>query len=153
MEKKVLVVSDSHGNYTRLDKIIQQELPFAYLIHCGDGIGDLLHVDLPADVKIIKVARNIDTGRAYDVEEAIVTIQNRTILIVHGHRQYAKSDYDGLMLKGQESKVEFVFFGHTHLTTYVKSNPVLFNPGPVTNGFYGIVLINKEITFEHKRIE
>lgn len=154
MRKKILVVSDSHGNYSRLNKIIQKELPFDYLIHCGDGIGDLLHVDLPALVNVIKVAGNIDAGRVYDVEEeAILSIQNISILVIHGHRQHVKSQYDSLLLKGQNENVDFVFFGHTHLTAYVKNTPVLFNPGPAANGFYGIVSLDDEISFEHKRVD
>ena len=154
MRKKVLVVSDSHGNYTRLNKIIQKELPLDYLIHCGDGIGDLFHVDLPTGVNVIKASGNMDSGRVHGVEEeTIVTIGSIDILVIHGHLQHVKNHYDSLMHKGQKSKVDFVFFGHTHLSEYIENEPGLFNPGSANNGFYGIVFINEKVSFEHRRIE
>ena len=39
---KILVVSDTHGRDEKLERVVEQEQPFDYLIHCGDVEGSFL---------------------------------------------------------------------------------------------------------------
>ena len=76
MSIRILVVSDSHGARKHLQKIIDRERTFDYLIHCGDGAHDLEHVRLPQGVTVLSVAGNMD--RAGSRERLIETALERS---------------------------------------------------------------------------
>lgn len=153
--KKILVISDSHGNHSRLEKIIKNELPFDYIIHCGDGIKDLFHVGLPENVKVIRVCGNVDSASGcFDIEEyALIEIEGIKFFAIHGHMYDVKNGYGFLVERGLREGADVVLFGHTHIKMFQKGSPALFNPGPAINGFYGLVIIEDAAMFKHYRIE
>jgi len=153
MTLKMLVVSDSHGNYTRLQKIIEKEMPFDYMVHCGDGVNDLFQVDIPGKVKILKVAGNVDRHRTPGIQDIdTATIEGKRIMIVHGDRFGVNYGYDRLVAGGRKLGACVIFFGHTHIPFLRKDDPVLFNPGTVSKGSYGIVMFAQDISFFHKNL-
>lgn len=140
---KLLVVSDSHGNTVRLERIIRAEIPFDYLIHCGDGAGDLMRVSLPRDVPVLRVSGNIDLARGMDLERRIIEkIGTFTFMITHGDLQGVHRDTLGLLDEGRARRCDIILFGHTHRPYQSGGKPVLFNPGAALNGFYGVILLN-----------
>ncbi|MDO5136238.1 MAG: metallophosphoesterase family protein, partial [Eubacteriales bacterium] len=46
---KVLVVSDTHGRDRGLERVVEKEAPFDYLIHCGDVEGRDIFVEALAE--------------------------------------------------------------------------------------------------------
>ncbi len=153
MKVKVLVISDSHGNLQRLEEIIKKESPFDYLIHCGDGVGDILHAEIPSDTVIVRVTGNVDLNRGYDIGRIeTVVIDNRTFIVSHGDLFYVNRNYDLILNKGIELGADAVIFGHTHKKLYVGGMPSLFNPGPANKGAYGIIGIDSDLHFFNRTL-
>ena len=50
---KILVVSDTHGRDEKLERVVEQEQPFDYLIHCGDVEGRELFIELLLTVPVL----------------------------------------------------------------------------------------------------
>ena len=46
---KVLIVSDTHGKDENLERAVYQEVPFDYLIHCGDVEGREIFIEALAE--------------------------------------------------------------------------------------------------------
>ena len=151
MPLKLLVISDSHGNYSRIDSIIKKESPLDYIIHCGDGVTDLFHVSIPDSVRIIKVRGNVDRFRVNSIGDSeLEKVGGKTCLVVHGDKFGVNRDLDIIYKAAREANADIVFFGHTHVPLFRKGSPVLFNPGTVSKGAYGIVTLNAAMNFEHK---
>jgi len=155
MKKKILVVSDSHNNYKKLEAIIKEEAPFDYIVHCGDGAGDLLHIDLPWGVNVIRVLGNVDVMRGCDFDRCdLIVVNQKKIYVTHGDLFHVKNDCTEILLEGERKGADVILFGHTHIQFQGGGSPVLFNPGYSAKGFYGIVEVgDSEITFYHKSLK
>ena len=150
---KILIVSDSHGNNTRLQTIVNHERPFDFIVHCGDGVSDLFHVNYPSEVRTIKVSGNVDVARGIDIEREVYFSFNKySFLVIHGDQYGVKSGYSNLIKKGLDEQVDLILFGHTHCPDYINSLPILINPGEASRGFYGTLDISDAIAYQKKRI-
>lgn len=151
---KIVVISDSHGNTGTLNKILGKEAPFDWLVHCGDGVNDLIHSDVRPGTGTLAVSGNIDLARGSTHERRLTErIGTRHFLITHGDLQGAHADFGGLVDEAKQHGCSVVLFGHTHRQYLGKGRPVLFNPGPALNGLYGIILMNGGIEFLHRKLE
>lgn len=143
--EKILVVSDSHGRTDLLSAVINKEAPFSTLIHCGDGVTDIYRVEVPAGVRILKVMGNVDADIGLDMERCITdTLCGDKILIVHGDMHGVKRSCGDTVVKAAElAGAKRVFFGHTHVPEFKNGRyPVLFNPGALKDGSYGVIEIS-----------
>jgi len=155
MIRKILVVSDTHGRRDALQRCIDISSPFDIIIHCGDGVKDLRGADIPDKSVIFAVAGNTDIYSSPDEETTLIEcIEGKKVLITHGHLYNVKSGLIPLSKYAGEIKADVVFFGHTHQNYLSINNPVLFNPGDLSTGSYGIITIgnDKEWIFEQKNI-
>jgi putative phosphoesterase len=155
MKEKILVLADSHGSWPRLQSIINAESPFSVLIHCGDGVSDLFHVSIPDGVRVIRVMGNIDMGRGFDIERTVIEeIAGERIMVTHGDLFNVKSGLRALASEAAGKGATRVFFGHTHSKILSGKNPLLFNPGAVNSGHYGVVLVENDAwNFYHLSLE
>ena len=155
MKEKILVVADSHGSWTRLKAIIKAESPFSVLIHCGDGVSDLFHASVPDGVRVIRVMGNVDMGRGVDIERTVFDeIAGENIMVTHGDLFGVKSGLGGISSEAKKHHASRVFFGHTHSKIHTAGNPVLFNPGAVNSGHYGVVMVENGIwSYYHQHLE
>jgi len=153
---KILVLADSHGDRTRLRRIIELEKPFDYLIHCGDGVDDLAHVTLPQSAAVLCVAGNMDRGQAAVGRERLIEteLNGVRLLICHGDQFAVHHDYDRLLDEGLRRGVDMICCGHTHIACQLDQQPLLFNPGPADRGLYGIITLraNRPPACEHKQL-
>ncbi len=153
MSRKILVISDSHGNRDIVNRIIKHEDHLDYIVHCGDGAGDLSFAEIPEGVKVIKVTGNIDLYRNYDMERIeIFNPDSLRIMVVHGDQFRVHDSYGELIREATGRGADLVFFGHTHRKHLSGSRPVIFNPGPADRGMYGIVTLGEKVEFSHRVI-
>ena len=153
MPGKILVISDSHGALQKLDAIVRHEEPFDVLVHCGDGVDDLSRIIIPVTTRVIKVTGNMDISRGYIFERTIIAeIYSRRIMVTHGDMFRVDQDLSMLLEEGMLQGVDIICFGHTHKAFYRDGPAVLFNPGPVTGGFYGVITIGADIRCRHRAI-
>lgn len=127
---KLYVFSDSHGRTERMHSIILS-LEADYLIHCGDFANDL------SGHNVYHVKGNCDPWSKAPLE-VLITIENKKVLIVHGHKHQVKSGLLSLSYYAQQKQADIVLFGHTHTPTAVVENGILLlNPGSISLPNYG----------------
>ncbi|MCU0849059.1 MAG: YfcE family phosphodiesterase [Spirochaetes bacterium] len=147
---RIMIVSDTHGSWDKLRAAVERQFPFDFLVHCGDGIRDILHAGIPRGVVVIKVPGNMDMGYAGGMERLLFhTISGKKIMITHGDLFRAHNGLELLESEGIRADCDVVFFGHTHNRYFGGSRPVLFNPGALSGGSYGIAELNGSLVLKH----
>lgn len=141
---RLLVISDSHGNFERLFSIVKRygEACDA-LIFCGDGLGDLVtllsiaqneeQVEKCLPPVIAFVRGNCDpqgillNGKMLDapIEQTLI-VNGQKLLIVHGHAHGVDFGMEKLGLQAKLGDYNAVFYGHTHIASWQNN---FINPG------------------------
>lgn len=143
---RILVISDTHGNYPLALRACDQAEPLHAVIHLGDGgnDADLLSLVLGSDP--IRVAGNCDSGVAAP-RELIWECEGKRLLLVHGDRYGVKSGLGRLEQRGIEAGVDVVLFGHTHCATITTLSGILFvNPGTLMRSVFQTTFAILEIS-------
>ena len=147
--KRILVLSDSHGNMENMVYAVELVKP-DMIIHLGDCISDAERLSEHfKDILFECVPGNCDCTMA--PAEKILDIEGARILICHGHTYNVKRGLLNIELSAREKEVDLALFGHTHKVFYDWTNGVrLFNPGSIGSpGYqippsYGILTIDKD---------
>lgn len=118
--KKVLVISDTHGDKELIKEVQQKEKPDVTL-HLGDFARDLEGG--------YAVKGNCDAFSKEPLER-ILDIEGLKILMVHGHVEGVKGSLEGLFYKAKVKEVDIALFGHTHRPFGAEVEDIfIFNPG------------------------
>jgi len=155
---KIVVFSDAHGNKKAIERILDFNPDATYLISLGDS--EFRHKYL-LDLNIIAVKGNypLDGGIGY---ESILEIEGKKIFMTHGHKYGVRRDIRELVTKADETGVDIVLFGHTHIPYINKLNGVYYmNPGsiisPRSKHVPSYLILNiekgKEITYVFKEAQ
>lgn len=150
---KILVVSDSHGNFKEFYYACKKERP-EILLFLGDLTKDAYEMEnLFPNVEFHIVRGNCDYYDLESKEEKKLSIKGTNIFMTHGHGYNVKKNYKEIQNK--LANFDIVIFGHTHIP-YLKKieKKFLFNPGALALGSYGIITIDeqREIKFVHKNL-
>lgn len=134
MEKRYLLVSDTHGRNDLLERIFRKEGPFYGLFFCGDGEGlerELWSIPgCPPEIHMVK--GNNDWG-AELLTECVMTIGKNRIYMTHGHLYHVRMGIESLSYRASEKNCDMCFFGHTHVPCMENVGGVLMvNPGSLT---------------------
>lgn len=142
---KILVVSDSHGNYLNFKKAIEKEKDCQALIFLGDGERDFDVVTRNLAINTYRVRGNNDWDDSI-APAVTINIGTRKFFLCHGHRYGVNSGVDLLASIAAGNGCHCALFGHTHCRHYSYESGVhIFNPGSVSlprdgNGCsYGII--------------
>lgn len=128
---KVLVVSDSHGDFSSLQKIYNHEKPLDLLIHLGDGVLEALLLQKKTGIKVEAVNGNNDPRGAFP-EELCFNLNNTSIYLCHGHNLNLQASLKPLIRSARQEKAVLALFGHTHQNLLIKKRKLtLLNPGAV----------------------
>ena len=149
---KIAVVSDTHHRTKLIINKLKELNNLDKVIHLGDIVKDAYKIEDELDIEVLKVRGNCDFNAFDEEEEKIIHLNNRKILMTHGHKYNIKVDLNRLYYKSKEIEADIVLFGHTHMPyNEVLNNTLFFNPGSPTNPrsqegkTYGIIQINKKI--------
>lgn len=129
---KILITSDSHGNYNKISDFILESGDIDLMIHAGDGVEDCKYISYETGINYYVVKGNNDffTNEAYT---KILDLDGVKILLTHGHKYGVDFSLDGLMRKAVDNSCDVVIFGHTHTYTQANKSGILFlNPGSVS---------------------
>lgn len=127
--KKIMVMSDTHGNKSNIAKALTTFTDVDAIIHLGDYVRDAEYINKLSGIKVYAIKGNCDISSKCKGER-IINIDGKKILAVHGHQQGVKSSLLRLALYAQEKEVDAALFGHTHIPTEKVSDGVLiYNPG------------------------
>ena len=142
---QIVVFSDSHGYLDYMKQVIEDMKP-ELVVHLGDCVKDVYEIKrLYPQLKVEYVKGNCDI--AQEPEEKVLMIEDKKILICHGHTYHVKSGYLSLEYGAREKQVDPVLFGHTHQAYYNNHNGLAWlNPGSIgmsiLNGSsYGVLTV------------
>lgn len=127
---KILIFSDTHSNTDDPIDIINQEPEVNAIIHSGDleADADIIHQKFP-NIPLYSVPGNCDILSS-NPEDLIITLEDKKVLITHGHKYSVKYGLTSLKNKAYYEEFDLVVFGHTHISLieyFGKS--VIINPG------------------------
>jgi len=141
---RVLVFSDSHGNFPQLLKAHELAGPVDYIIHLGDGAEDARQMEQLLEVPVLRVAGNCDPDPGLPLELTLDLGPCRFYL-THGNRHLVKSGLRQLVERGIQVGAKVVLYGHTHRpAVQVEAGVLCVNPGTLKQGFpksYAILTI------------
>lgn len=126
---RLLVLSDTHGNYPLALKALEMAGPVDLIFHCGDGIEDARLLEEITGHRIVKVPGNCDL-HAPEPHEVAPVIAGHKFFITHGDNYNVKGGLSLLHNKALKENARIVLYGHTHIGSIAEHEGILFvNPG------------------------
>ena len=107
---KILLISDSHGHYTDIQRAIYNENP-ERIFFMGDGVEDLKKIEFGGVVDA--VLGNNDHNLDYPLEK-FVEIYGHKILLTHGHKFFVSPGIKIIAQYAKKNEADIAIFGHTH---------------------------------------
>ncbi|MGN1104623.1 MAG: YfcE family phosphodiesterase [Candidatus Coproplasma sp.] len=130
--KKIVVISDTHGNRSATDKLYPLFNECDFVIHLGDTSSDGQLIRKAFGNKVYLLNGNCDFVKLGQYE-IVLDVEGVKIFACHGDRYGVKSGYDRLAYKAEELGCSVALFGHTHCATECRiGNVDLFNPGTLS---------------------
>ena len=135
---RLVVFSDSHGDFAALNQALETQPKADMFLHCGDGAKEVDDLrDLFPQKRILFVRGNCDWGSLAKDEE-LITVAGKRIFFTHGHGYGVKQGYDRLICRAKTLSADIVCFGHTHLPLSIgREGLYLINPGSIGNPHFG----------------
>lgn len=154
--KKIVIMSDNHGDQSMIDYVKEQEQGADYFIHCGDSEA--------YDIRVLEGFICVKGNNDWSLDlpkEACLNVEGVPIFITHGqyfgyfNRELAMND----LLTRHHCRV--LISGHTHMPMFEKDGDFYYiNPGSTTlprggsDRSYGVLLIdNGKLDFRLKKIQ
>ena len=129
---KILIVSDTHGRHSNLDKVLEREQDIDMLLHLGDVENGEDYIESITKCPVYVIAGNNDFF-SYLPTEREVCIGKYKVLMTHGHGYYVSRDTKSLRRTAIARGVDIVMFGHTHRPYLdVEGNLKVINPGSLS---------------------
>lgn len=151
---KILVFSDSHLSLKKILKMVEIEKP--QIIICGgDHSKDAEELSyIKENIKYYIVRGNCDMYDHKFTDILQFELEGKKFYLTHGHLHGVKGTLSKLKKDAENSNENIVIFGHTHIPYYEMDKGIhYFNPGSARDGYYGIILLDKEtVKFEHKKL-
>lgn len=137
---RILVFSDSHGQYLPMKKAIEAQPDAEAIIFLGDGHCDFEYCkQFINNKRIYAVKGNNDFHCEYPLRQ-LINEGEENIYICHGHYEYVKSSLSGLLVKAGENHCKIALYGHTHRQQTDYCNGIYtFCPGALYNDEYGVI--------------
>lgn len=131
-EKKVLVISDTHGLTKNLDKILPLVKPLDQLIHLGDVGRDEDYIEVVAECPCCFVSGNNDFYTTLP-KERLIKLNGVPVFLTHGHYYYVNSRKDFVRSAAVQRGARIALFGHTHVPYLEEDETILVaNPGSLS---------------------
>ena len=132
--KKIIVISDSHGNTKGVSALLPLVAENDYLIHLGDGVTDIRELRDAYPDKAYFCAGNCDFISGYPTE-GVLQVEGVKIFYCHGHKYGVKEDLLKLALAAKSRGCDIALYGHTHEAKISQWEDVtLINPGTLRYG-------------------
>ena len=130
--KKIIVVSDSHGNRQALDALDGIFAESDYIIHLGDTSSDGGYIRSKYPDKTVVINGNCEIMSVGE-REKILNIEGVNIFACHGHRYSVKSTLLRLAERAKEVDCPLALYGHTHEAKESEIDGItLLNPGTLS---------------------
>ena len=144
--KKIVIMSDNHGEDAMLLKVKRLEQDADYYIHCGDS--ETFDFQLLNDYYSVKGNNDWHLNLPSQI---IMEVEGHKIIVTHGHhfgyfnREYAMNDFL------TQNNADILICGHTHMPMYTKDGDFYYiNPGSTSfprggsERSYGVLFLDKD---------
>ena len=147
---KIFVFSDSHGDCSKMEKVIQKyKMQIDAIIHLGDHDGDMERIMYETqNIPVAVIAGNCDLF-SRSKRQALARYGSKIFLLTHGSGIVSEGSYGGALKLAKENCADAVLFGHTHIPLCeTREGILLFNPGSISRPrggstcSFGIIEIN-----------
>ncbi len=137
---RILVLSDSHGDFYSMKKAIDTQKEAEVIIFLGDGYMDFERCKhLLEGKRIYSVIGNNDFGCKYP-RNSIIEEGGLKIYITHGHYEYVKSTLASLLKISKRNNCQLALYGHNHRQQQDYTDGVrMFCPGALKQDEYGVI--------------
>lgn len=129
---RIIVMSDSHGNYQALEDVILRNTDADWIFHLGDGESELDRFIVSHPViapKIIHVAGNCDY-HSLSSNDFVLPVPGHKIFATHGHRYGVNFSLDNIKNAAKEKGCDIILYGHTHVRfNKIEDGFYILNPG------------------------
>ena len=141
--KRVIALSDSHGDKAALRAAVEQALrvgPVYAAAFLGDGLSDFAAVQpllMEAGALCHAVRGNNDWGSREELAVSFL-VNGVRFYACHGHEWHVKYGLDRLYYAAMECQAQVALYGHTHRPQIdLERGMYLINPGAVCDRFGG----------------
>ena len=147
--KKIIIISDTHGNTKGIEKLMPLIAENDYLIHLGDGSADLRQVWKEYPDKIYQCRGNCDYVSPTP-DDGVLEVEYLKIFYCHGDGYGVKGGLSHLVNEAKKRGCDIALYGHTHMAQIAEIDGVtLINPGSLKRpvgegGSYCYLVINKD---------
>lgn len=129
---RIIVLSDTHGNFSALERVISRNTDADWIFHLGDGERELdryITANPMIAPKIIHVAGNCDfNSLSHDV--FTLPVMEHKVLATHGYQYGVKSSLERLKALARTNGCDIVLYGHTHVRFQSYEDGLwIMNPG------------------------
>ena len=127
---RLVVISDSHGHGSVVDRIIRKEKSADAVVFLGDVTSDIEDFTYEyTDKKFYIVSGNCDFFADYPYT-AVEKIGGVNVFMTHGHTVGVKGGLGALIKAAKQSDCKIALYGHTHVSD-IKYEDGLYivNPG------------------------
>ncbi len=137
---RILVLSDSHGDFFSMKKAIEAQPTAEAVVFLGDGHYDFERAKpLFEGKRIYTVRGNYDFHCEYPKNQ-IINEGGLKIYITHGHYEYVKSSLSRLITISKRNNCQLALYGHNHRQQEDSADGLkLFCPGALKDDEYGVV--------------
>lgn len=129
---RIIVLSDTHGNYNALKSVIDRNTDADWIFHLGDGEREVDRYVLDNPViapKIIFVAGNCDYGST-SPGVFVLPVGEHKIFATHGYRHGVNGSLETLKRMAEVNGCDIVLYGHTHVRFQgFQDGMYIMNPG------------------------
>ncbi len=147
--KKLIILSDSHGNMNGVSELLPLIAENDLVIHLGDGAGDMREARELYPEKVYACAGNCDFFSPLPTEGEL-EVEGLKIYFCHGHKYGVKSGLLRLIAEAKRRKADVVLYGHTHQAAITQAEGItLINPGSLRysvgkGGSYCYLVVHKD---------
>lgn len=127
---RIVVISDSHGSGSIVDRIIRREKDAEAIVFLGDVVTDIEDFTYEyTDKKFYIVSGNCDRFSQFPYS-MVATIGSVKFFITHGHTLGVKGGIGALIQAARQQDCKIALYGHTHVSN-IKYEDGLYivNPG------------------------
>ena len=112
---RLLVMSDTHGRPSLIDRVIRRENKAEEVFFLGDVVTDIEQIIPEYPDRNFHIVRgNCDYFCSYPLFD-IVEYKNAVIYFTHGHMHSVKSGVEGIFTSASNVGANIALYGHTHV--------------------------------------
>lgn len=135
---RIIVLSDSHGNVSRLDAAVMAQKQARHVFFLGDCVSDIERVAAFRSDRIFHIVKGNCDFLSDMPELSFITLENTKIMFAHGHTLSVKYSTDRLFCRAKTAGAQIALYGHTHIAgSEYRDGIYAVNPGSVAESRSG----------------